>query len=242
MSRVDQFCARRGQCPETTPRVFLLLPARNGSTDRERDRLVTLGYGEGVPVGERAIVSPTVKPIDEDEERALVRAACDNVGAFDALYVRYRTRVYWYLRARSATDEDAADLTQQTFMQAWDALPRYQERGVSFVAWLFRIAHNLALNAARRHRPTLDWAALPETALGVAADEPETLAVQQEATARLRALIAGLDPEQRELLTLRFVAGLTVREIASVLGIGEEATKKRLQRTIRALKERFDEA
>ena len=192
-------------------------------------------------MGERVIAAPAIRTTDEDDERALVRAARSEPEAFNALYCRYRTRLYWYLRTRSATDEDAADLTQQTFLQAWDALPRYQERGGSFAAWLFRIAHNLALNAARRHQPTLDWSALPEASQGFATDEPETLAVQHEAAARLRALIGDLDPAQRELLTLRFAAGLTIREIAIVLGLGEEAAKKRIQRTIRALKERFDE-
>lgn len=193
------------------------------------------------PVGERAIVAPAMRTTNEYDDRALVRAARTEPEAFNVLYSRYRARLYWYLRTRSATDEDAADLTQQTFLQAWHALPRYQERGASFAAWLFRIAHNLALNAARQRRQTLDWAALPEALQGRAADDPETIALRNEAIARLRALLATLEPEKREILALRFVAGLMIRDIAVVLDIGEDATKKRLHRTIRALKEQFDE-
>lgn len=177
-----------------------------------------------------------------DDDAALVRAARTEPAAFDALYGRYRARLYWYLRTRTATDEDAADLLQQVFLRVWDALPGYRERGLPFAAWLFRIARNAAINAARRERPTVAWEALSGQPTTAARDNPERTALHNETLTRLGALLDRLDPEKRELLALRFAAGLTVREIAAVLGAGEEATKKRLGRTIRALKEHFDDA
>jgi RNA polymerase sigma-70 factor (ECF subfamily) len=195
---------------------------------------------EDVPVGERAIAG-SIASGHEADEGELVRAALAKPEAFDLLYHRYRARIYWYLRTRTATDEDAADLTQQTFLQAWNALPRYQQRGAPFAAWLFRIAHNLSLNAARHQYQMLEWSALPEAIQGRAAFNPEDIALRNETIARLRELIDALDPQKREMLALRFIAGLTIREIAVVLGIGEEALKKRLLRTIRVLKEQFDE-
>ncbi len=175
----------------------------------------------------------------ESDEAALVRAARTEPAAFGVLYGRYRARLYWYLRTRAATDEDAADLTQQVFLQAWTALPGYRERGLPFAAWLFRIARNAAANAARR-RPTVDLATLADSLPGGEAGDPEQAALRNEATARLGALLRGLDADKRELLALRFAAGLTVREIAAVVGGREEAVKKRLSRTIRALKEQYD--
>lgn len=175
----------------------------------------------------------------ESDEAALVRAARTEPAAFGMLYGRYRARLYWYLRTRAATDEDAADLTQQVFLQAWTALPGYRERGLPFAAWLFRIARNAAANAARR-RPTVDLATLADSLPGGEAGDPEQSALRDEAITRLDALLRGLDADKRELLALRFAAGLTVREIAAVVVGREEAVKKRLSRTIRALKEQYD--
>ncbi|HET7037020.1 MAG TPA: sigma-70 family RNA polymerase sigma factor, partial [Thermomicrobiaceae bacterium] len=79
-----------------------------------------------------------------EEEAALVAAAKVDGAAFAALYRRHRGPIYRYLRARTRCDEDAADLTQQVFLKAFEALPRYQERGLPFAAWLFRLARNAA--------------------------------------------------------------------------------------------------
>ena len=97
-----------------------------------------------------------------NEEFALVQAAQLDPSAFAPLYDRYRHRVYADLRVRLATDEDAADLTQQVFLQALSALPRYRVRSVPFGVWLFRIARNATVDLHRRHRPTVAWESVPE--------------------------------------------------------------------------------
>ncbi|HLJ80281.1 MAG TPA: sigma factor, partial [Ktedonobacterales bacterium] len=100
-----------------------------------------------------------------DDEAALIQAAQRDLAAFGPLYARYVDRIYTYLCTRmgSVRSDDAADLTQQVFLRALDALPRYQPRdGVSVAAWLFRIARNAATDWQRRLRPTLSWEAVPE--------------------------------------------------------------------------------
>lgn len=172
---------------------------------------------------------------------ALARAAQANPSAFSALYTEFHARIYRYLRLRSPSDEDAADLTQQVFLQALDALPRYDERGVPFAAWLFRIARNAAIDAQRRRHPTLDIDLLPESLRLSDVGNPEVEALRQERLERLRELLQELDPGQRELLALRFAAGLTSREIASVVGKREGAVKRRLSRIIQGLREQYGE-
>ncbi|HEX5503533.1 MAG TPA: sigma-70 family RNA polymerase sigma factor [Thermomicrobiales bacterium] len=176
-----------------------------------------------------------------DEEAALVRAARAEPAAFGALYQRYLPRVYGYLRARAASDDDAADLTQQVFLRALEALPAYRERGLPFAAWLFRIARNAATDAHRRRRATVPWDALPAALQPAASDDPEAGALRREALGQLGAALAALDPDKRELLALRFAARLTAREIAAVVGKSEGATKKQLARTLHALKEHYRE-
>jgi RNA polymerase sigma-70 factor (ECF subfamily) len=175
-----------------------------------------------------------------DDTQLLQTARADPV-AFGKLYKRYIARVYSYMRTRTRNDEDAADLTEHVFLKAWQAFPTYQDRGVPFPAWLFRIAHNVATDAYRRERVTVSWDRVPEALHPVAADDPEALALRQEASVRVRALVAGLEPRARDLIMLRFVAGLTLREIALVIGKSESAVHKQLALTLQILKERSHE-
>lgn len=177
-----------------------------------------------------------------DDEAALIQAAQRDLAAFGPLYARYVHRIYTYLRTRTgqARAGEAADLTQQVFLRALDALPRYQLRdGVSVAAWLFRIARNAATDWQRRERPILSWEAVPEE---LHPQEPETAdsaIVRRDEIAVARRLLASLDETSREAIVLRFTAQLTLAEIGAVLGISEEATRKRITRALHTLKERY---
>ncbi len=96
---------------------------------------------------------------------------------FDAFYRRYFARVYRYLLARTATPL-AADLAQQVFLQALDALPRYRDRGLRFDSWLLRTARHTAANSHRR--APIPWDCLPEPLRGVAVQGPDMTVPQQE--------------------------------------------------------------
>ena len=174
-----------------------------------------------------------------DDLTALVHAAQADPVAFGALYDRYVERVYAYLRARTSGVDEAHDLTQQVFLQALDALPRYRGGGGGFAAWLFRIARNAAINVYSRRRTTVALHLMPEAVQPVADVDLEAGALHQEATAQVRALLDTLTADKRELLALRFAAGLTVAEIATVIGKSEAATRKQLARTIQTLQEQY---
>jgi len=173
-----------------------------------------------------------------DGDDALVKTALTEPAAFGLLYERYYDRVYRYCRARTQTHEDSADLAQQVFVHAFYNLHRYRPRGSSFAAWLFRIAHNLAIDAHRRRRhQTVPWDDVPDmTALVARETGPEEAALRNEELARLRVAISKLSPDQRDILVLRFAAGLSVREIAAVIGKSESATQMRLWRTLQTIR------
>jgi RNA polymerase sigma-70 factor (ECF subfamily) len=178
----------------------------------------------------------------EDEQildAALVRAAQADSAAFAPLYQRYRDRIYRYLRTRTSSDEDAADLTQQVFLQALDALPRYRIQQTPFAAWLTRIAHNLAVNDRQRRKTTVPWDYLPEALQPLADGDLDDQVLRDEALSQLGAALQTLKASAREVLALRFAAGLTVAETAAVVGRSEAAVKKQLTRTLHALKERY---
>jgi RNA polymerase sigma-70 factor (ECF subfamily) len=169
------------------------------------------------------------------DDGELVRRATGDAIALAELYQRYVARVYRFVRARCRSTDEATDLTQQVFLKMAEALPRYRERGIPFAAWLFRIARNAAIDHARRHRPTVPWDSLTNVA---APDDVEGFVLSREARARLGGLLSELSRDERELLSLRFAAGLSSGEIAAVVGGSEAAVKKRLTRTIQRLKER----
>jgi len=156
------------------------------------------------------------------------------------LYDRYLDRMYAYLRARTSSAEDAADLTQQVFLRAFDALDQYHPQRASFATWLFRIARNTATDAYRRQKSAVAWDFLPAALQPIAGDDPEASALRQETRDRLRLVLGACDARTREVLALRYGADLSVAEIAAIVGKSEAAVKKQLTRALRALKERYN--
>ncbi|MGI8825315.1 MAG: RNA polymerase sigma factor [Chloroflexota bacterium] len=174
-------------------------------------------------------------------ERELVEAAQTEVAAFDALYQRYVTRIYRYIRLRVTHEQDALDLTQQVFVKALDALPRYRPAGIPFGAWLFSIARNAVTDHHRRYKTSIGWDLLPESLQPVSHADPEREVLRHESFEALHDALRTLDAYRRELLALRFASELTVREIAAILGKPEATVKSDIRRTLQRLKGQHDE-
>jgi len=172
-------------------------------------------------------------------ERACIAAAQRDPAAFAALYQQYYARVYRYLRVRLQSEEDAADLTQQVFLKALDALPRYRPGSAPFSAWLFAIARNALADRYRRRPPTLSLEAAGDLRTE---QEMEASLLQRESLDQLKSLINQLKPDARDLLALRFAAGLTTPEIAATLGKRPDAVRKSLSRLLQSLKEQYHAA
>lgn len=171
----------------------------------------------------------------------LVLVAQADPTAFAALYDRYRDRVYRYLLMRTDTPDDADDLLQAVFLKALDALAQYRPARGPFAAWLFGIARNTASTYRSRRSPNVAWDSVPEILLPVDEHQPDTRLLRQEDLGRLRLLVGRLDASKRELLILRFVANLTIADIATIIGKSEAATKKQLTRTLHTLKEHYND-
>jgi len=174
-----------------------------------------------------------------DDERALVEAAQEEPGEFAAIYTRYSNRIYLYVRSRVASDEDAVDLTQQIFVKSFKALPKYRFSKAPFSAWLFRIARNSVIDHQRRNRPSTTLDAVP-TILREPGMGPEETAIRTEEVERLRLALQALDRDKRDLLALRYAGNLRIKEIATVTGKSEEATKKQISRALTKLRQQYE--
>ena len=166
----------------------------------------------------------------------VAHAQLGDVDAFRELYREFAPRVYRFCRSRVLHPADAEDLAQQTFLKAIEALPGYEDRGLPFAAWLFRIARNLVIDLERARRDHLDVDDLVRSGREVSgADELEG---SDDRDALVRAM-AGLTHDQREVLGYRFFADLTARETGRLMD-RDEATVRALQaRALLALRRRL---
>jgi RNA polymerase sigma-70 factor (ECF subfamily) len=162
----------------------------------------------------------------------LVRAAQADPQAFAALYERYYPRILAYVRRRTRDRAEVEDVAAQTFLHAWLALPRYEDRGAPFAAWLFRIAANQVHEQERRRARDASivstWST--ERRQGTPALE------RWEQRAWVGAHLATLAPERRRAVCWRYYEGRAPREIAARLGRSEGATKALLHRSLRTLR------
>jgi RNA polymerase sigma-70 factor (ECF subfamily) len=147
----------------------------------------------------------------------LVRAAqAGDARAFGRLFDLYQGPVYRFIASRVGRPSDAEDLTQIVFVKALEALPRYEVRGIPFGGWLFRLARNAVIDFMRTRREHSDIDELAPRA----DDEPgpERRAILTDDLDRVAAAMRTLTDEQREVIGLRFFAGLTPAEAAEVMG------------------------
>jgi RNA polymerase sigma-70 factor (ECF subfamily) len=173
-----------------------------------------------------------------DPDLPAVRAAQADRAAFALLYRRYLDRVYSYAFYQLGDHHDAEDATERIFLAALRAIPSFRDEGATFRAWLFRIARNTLANAhrtrARRWTEPMD-AVVREPA--APEGDPAGLALRAEEIRRVRAALAHLPEERRQVIILRFADGLSAREIGQVLDRTEGAVRVLLHRALREVGE-----
>ena len=173
------------------------------------------------------------------EMRALVeRGQQGDRQALEELYLLHFDRIYSYLHVSVGNKHDAEDLTTQTFLKMLESIGRFKWQSAPFSAWLFRIAHNLAMDhfrAGRRWQPEAD---VPEPSPdeSTAAD---VAALQSIGRRSMLELIEGLSPEQQQVLTLKFVFNFSNGEVATILGKTEGAIKSLQHRALASLQKQL---
>ena len=159
---------------------------------------------------------------------AVARAKEGDRDALRYLYVVYSHNIYGYVRSIVHDEHEAEDVTQHVFAKLMTAIVKYDDRGVPFFAWLLRLARNLAIDHLRANRllPT-DEVIDPNATYANDLDQIETV----------RAALATLPEEQREVVMLRHIVGLTPGEIADRMGRSESSIHGLHHRGRRALQQ-----
>lgn len=176
------------------------------------------------------------------EVKALVeRAQGGDRGALEELYLLHFDRIYSYLHLSVGNRHDAEDLTTQTFLKMLEAIGRFRWQAVPFSAWLFRIAHNLAMDHFRARRRVQTEDELPELP-ELEESSAEEQAMHSIGQAGMLALIERLSAEQRQVLTLKFLFGFANAEVAGILGKTEGAVKSLQHRALASLQKQVASA
>jgi RNA polymerase sigma-70 factor, ECF subfamily len=177
------------------------------------------------------------------EQQAQVRALVERAqggdrSALEELYLIHFDRIYSYLHMSVGNRHDAEDLTTQTFLKMLESIGKFRFQSAPFSAWLFRIAHNLAMDhfrAARRWQPEEE---VPEP-VGDAEPSAEAQALRSIGRQSMLQLIEDLSPEQQQVLTLKFVFNFPNAEVATILGKTEGAIKSLQHRALVSLQKQI---
>jgi RNA polymerase sigma-70 factor (ECF subfamily) len=182
--------------------------------------------------------------MEDDEHDLLIQAQQGSVEAFGNLYERFAPAVFRFLYSQLDSRQDAEDLTADVFFRVWQALPRYHQRGVPFLAYLFKVARNVRIDHYRRsaiarltNRSNQDDE-LPLTGSGPA----ELMQIRQDHQ-EIRKVLDSLRSDYRQVLMLRFVEEMDVEETARHMQRSPGAVRVLTHRALAALRSRLaDEA
>ena len=182
----------------------------------------------------------TKKESETKRVRVLVeRAQAGDRAALEELYLIHFDRIYSYLHVTVGNRHDAEDLTTQTFLKMLEAIGKFRWQSAPFSAWLFRIAHNLAMDhfrANKRWQPEED---VPEPEPDDSTSA-EAGALESIGRTSMLDLIDGLSLEQQQVLTLKFVFNFANAEAASILGKTEGAIKSLQHRALVSLQKQIE--
>ena len=158
--------------------------------------------------------------------------------ALEELYLLHFDRIYSYLHMSVGNRHDAEDLTTQTFLKMLEAIGRFRWQSAPFSAWLFRIAHNLAMDHFRATRRTQVEEEVPEPP-GSEEASAEEQAMHAIGRQSMLEVIEKLSAEQQQVLTLKFVFNFPNAEVATILGKTEGAIKSLQHRALVSLQKQI---
>jgi RNA polymerase sigma-70 factor (ECF subfamily) len=170
----------------------------------------------------------------QTEESLVRRAQQNDQEAFAQLYEAYFDKIYRYLVLRIGNEMEAEDMTQQVFLNALRSLSSFRWKGAPFSAWLYRIAHNQAVDHLRKQKKR---ASVPlDESLTSSADNPPAATERKMDVEELLRAAERLTEAQREVISLRFSSELSIAQVAKVMGKSQGAVKALQHSAIVALR------
>lgn len=176
----------------------------------------------------------TGKPTDAE---LIAQAQAGDVEAFGEIYRRYSEAIYLFINSRVGSKRDAEDLTEIVFLQAFEALERYEERGAPFSAYLYRIARNQVIDHYRAEEPVepltdLDWRYGQDPLA-------EKKVIDQEQAEKIKIALAKLPDHYQEVIRLRLLVGMPTKQVAEWMDREPSTIRVIQHRALNALRKQF---
>jgi RNA polymerase sigma-70 factor, ECF subfamily len=170
-----------------------------------------------------------------DDEPELVELAKRDPRQFGVLYDRHFQQIYRFVYSRVREQTAAEDVTSEVFMKALKAIPRYQDTGRPFAAWLYQIAVNAIADRYRTQRPAQPLDDFHD--LSVAGPALEEVAAHRDEMRRIWALVENLPVQQKTALVLKFQEDMKIEDIAVAMGKSPGAVKLLIHRGVSKLRD-----
>lgn len=170
----------------------------------------------------------------DGEEQIIKGAISGESSAFGLLYGHYQPKIYRFVFLKVGRREEAEDLTHQVFLNAWHNIENYKYQGFPFSSWLYRIARNQVIDYYRSRKDTFPLETVDREIIAV--DDPLVSLETKLAIEKVQRAVGNLKPDYQEIIILRFIDGLSVKETAEALEKSEGAVKLLQHRAVKALK------
>ncbi len=167
----------------------------------------------------------------------VIKAQAGDHNAVGQIYERYASPIYRYIYFRVNDAELAEDLQGEVFLRMVEGLPQYEDRGWQLSAWLYRIARDRIIDTIRRQKFRRQ---VPLDTSEIACDGPETSFDARLDRETLNRMLHDLTEDQRQVIYLRFMADLSIQEVADKLGRSETSVKALQHRGIQTLARRIE--
>jgi RNA polymerase sigma-70 factor (ECF subfamily) len=176
--------------------------------------------------------------IDGEEEQLIRSAVGGDSSAFGSLYDRYQPAIYRFIVVKVGSREEAEDITHHVFLSAWAKVRTYKHRGHPFSSWLYQIARNLVIDHYRAKKDDVSLDKLdPDSSIIPSVGHIDVeMKMQLE---KVHIAIKELKPDYQDVIILRFVEDLPLKEVATILKKSEGAIKLAQHRAIKELKKKL---
>ena len=179
----------------------------------------------------------TFKDIPNDIATLVIHAQNGDIEAIGALYEAFRLSIYRYMFYRTSDAQTADDLSSEVFLRMIRGLSRYRQQEATFQAWLFQIAHNLLIDHYRKVSIRNHVSLEEQTVMNMQESNHSPHDDQNLNSVTLRQALNQLSTEQRDVIVLRFIAGMPLAEVAHTLNKSEDAIKGLQRRGLAELRE-----
>ncbi|HUC31380.1 MAG TPA: sigma-70 family RNA polymerase sigma factor [Candidatus Paceibacterota bacterium] len=176
--------------------------------------------------------------IDGEEEKLIRSAVGGDSSAFGSLYDHYQPAIYRFVVIKVGSREEAEDITHHVFLSAWQKVGTYKHRGHPFSSWLYQIARNMVIDHYRSRKDDISLDKIdPESSIIPAVAQADlSTKLQLE---KVHRAIAELKPDYQDVIILRFIEDLPLKDTAAILKKSEGAVKLAQHRAIRELKKKL---